>query len=194
VVALEAHHGAIGGRILVAGSSGAGKTTMARRLAALLDLPYVEVDGLFHGPGWTERPEFVEDMTSFLAQPVWVIDADYAQAREAVWARIDTLVWLDYPRWLTEARVLRRSIARGLLRRTLWNGNTEDIRRMLTDPDHPVRSSWRNHSAKRERYRAMTTAPEHAHVHVVHLERPRDARRWLRGLPAAEAEGDARPR
>jgi adenylate kinase family enzyme len=38
-------------RVLVAGTSGAGKTTLASRVAALLDLPHIEIDALFHGPG-----------------------------------------------------------------------------------------------------------------------------------------------
>jgi dephospho-CoA kinase len=38
-------------RILVAGTSGAGKTTVASRVATLLDLPHVEIDALFHARG-----------------------------------------------------------------------------------------------------------------------------------------------
>ncbi len=33
-------------RILVAGTAGAGKTTLARRVAALLGLPHIEIDAL----------------------------------------------------------------------------------------------------------------------------------------------------
>ncbi len=36
-------------RILVAGTSGAGKTTVARRVAAVLSIPHIEIDALFHG-------------------------------------------------------------------------------------------------------------------------------------------------
>lgn len=38
------------GRVLVAGTSGAGKTTLARRTAAVLDIPHIELDALYHGP------------------------------------------------------------------------------------------------------------------------------------------------
>ncbi len=45
-------------RVLVAGTSGAGKTTVARHVALALSVPHVEIDGLFHGPGWSRCPTF----------------------------------------------------------------------------------------------------------------------------------------
>ena len=39
------------------GTSGSGKTTVGRALAARLDIPFIELDSIFHQPGWTELPE-----------------------------------------------------------------------------------------------------------------------------------------
>ena len=39
-------------RISVVGSSGSGKTTVARRIAEALDAPHVELDELHWGPDW----------------------------------------------------------------------------------------------------------------------------------------------
>jgi len=41
-------------RIAVTGTSGSGKSTVARILGARLGLPVVELDALFWGPAWTE--------------------------------------------------------------------------------------------------------------------------------------------
>lgn len=49
-------------RVLVAGTSAAGKTTLAAHIGSLLDIPHVEIDALFHGPAWTPRATFVEDV------------------------------------------------------------------------------------------------------------------------------------
>ena len=43
-------------RVVVAGVSGVGKSTLARRISDALDLPYTEIDGLYHGAGWIPRP------------------------------------------------------------------------------------------------------------------------------------------
>jgi adenylate kinase family enzyme len=166
-------------RILVAGSSGAGKTTLARELARRLALPYVEIDSLFHGPNWVPRVQFVDDVDAFTSQPGWVIDHDYSGVAHIVWSRIDTFVWLDYSRLVCEWRVIKRSIPRSVLRRELWNGNRETVGRMLFDSDHPVRWSWTHHASKRAHFEERVAAPENAHIKVVRLRHPRDADAWL---------------
>jgi adenylate kinase family enzyme len=55
--------------VLVAGVSGSGKTTLAAGVAGVLGAPQVEIDALFHGPGWTPRPEFIEEVEEFSAGP-----------------------------------------------------------------------------------------------------------------------------
>ncbi len=42
---------------IVASASGNGKTTLGRELARRLDVPFVELDALVHGPNWVETPD-----------------------------------------------------------------------------------------------------------------------------------------
>jgi len=56
-------------RVLVAGTAGAGKTTVAGWIAMALQLPHVEIDALFHGADWTPRPSFIDDVHRFSAEP-----------------------------------------------------------------------------------------------------------------------------
>lgn len=49
-------------RILVAGVSGVGKTTLCREIERRSGIPHTEIGALFHGPGWTPRPEFAADV------------------------------------------------------------------------------------------------------------------------------------
>ena len=66
-------------RIAVIGTSGSGKTTVARELARRHGVPYVELDALNHGPGWTETPdeEFQRRVAAVTDGSGWVVDGNY---------------------------------------------------------------------------------------------------------------------
>jgi adenylate kinase family enzyme len=114
-------------RISVIGASGSGKTTLARRLAADLDLPHLELDAVYHQPGWTGVPdaEFQDIVRRFCAGDRWVVCGRYAQVRELVFARADTIVCLDHHRLRQTLRVAWRTARRAGSGEELWNGNRE---------------------------------------------------------------------
>ena len=67
-----------------------------RGLAGALDVRHVELDSIFHQPGWTELPdgEFRRRVGVELAADGWVVDGNYAAVRDVVWAAADTVVWM----------------------------------------------------------------------------------------------------
>jgi hypothetical protein len=75
-------------------------------------------------------------------------------------------------------RVVRRSVARVVTRRELWNGNRSDWRRW-GDPDHPIRWAWSTHTTNRLRYETLLALPEWSHLAVVRLRRPAEAKALL---------------
>jgi adenylate kinase family enzyme len=101
-------------RILVAGTSGAGKTTVARRVAAVLNIPNIEIDALFHGPDWTPRDTFESEVHSFSAGSCWVTEWQYSRVRGIPAQRADLLIWLDLPRALVMRQVIGRTVRRRL--------------------------------------------------------------------------------
>lgn len=167
-------------RVLVAGTSGAGKTTTARRIAAVLGLPHTEIDGLFHGPAWTERATFKADVARFTAEPSWVTEWQYDSVRDLLADRADLLVWLHFRRPVVMRQVVRRTVSRRLRREHLWNGNLEPaLRTLLTDPDHIIRWAWRTHSTTADRVRQL--ADTHLDLVVVELRDRREVEEWLLG-------------
>lgn len=175
-------------RVLVAGISGAGKTTLAARLAARLGLPRYELDALHHGPNWTPRPEFRSDVERFADTGRWVVEDQYTrQLDDLLTARADTYVWLDLPRHTVMFRVVRRSLARSATRRELWNGNRETFRDWL-DPEHPIRWAWARHSVHRRR--TLDRLAAHPDLTLVRLTSARAARAWLRSASPSLAPSD----
>src|SRR5438128_780842 len=102
-------------RITVIGTSGAGKTTMSQRLAAILGLAHIELDALHWQPNWTEstRDDLRRRVGNALDAEAWVVDGNYTHLHDLVWARADTVVWLDYSFPVVFGRVLARSLRRG---------------------------------------------------------------------------------
>jgi len=178
------------GRVLVAGTSGSGKSTLARRIADALTIPYFEIDALYHGPGWTPRPEFVSDVTAVTEEPCWVTEWQYRTVRELLADRCDLLVWLDLPRHVVMWRVIRRTLRRSISGAELWNGNREPpLRTILSDEEHIIRWAWRTHKQSLPRITGyLARRPE---LPVVRLHGRSEVERWVRGpLAHAARRGD----
>lgn len=155
-------------RVLVAGRPGAGKSTLARRIAAAADLPYTELDALHHGPAWTPRPEFDAEVLALAESDAWVTEWQYPQARPVLAARAQLLVWLDLPVHVTMTRLTRRTVGRVRHRTELWAGNVEPpLRTILTEPNHIIRWAWRT----RHDYRTLVPEAQRSHpdLALVHL-------------------------
>ena len=120
-------------RIVIIGSSGSGKSTLGRALAARLGVPHTEMDTLHWLPGWVERDDasFRELVDAFTAQPAWVIDGNYSVARDLVWPRADTIIWLNYSFPRTAWQLLQRTRRRVFEGELCCNGNEESIARSL---------------------------------------------------------------
>ena len=167
-------------RVAVVGASGSGKTTFSAALAARLGCTHVEFDALHWEPNrrMAELPVFRARVAEATAGDAWVSDGSYSKVRDLVWARADTLVWLDYRRSLVLWRLLRRTVRRLFTREELWAGNRERLREHLSK-DNLVLFSYHQHARNRRAYPAALAGPAYAHLRVVRLSSPREAARWL---------------
>ena len=171
-------------RVLVAGTSGSGKTTLAAALAARLGLPHTDIDGLYHGAGWTPRPEFAAEAAALAAREEWVTEWQYSAVRPLFLRRADLLVWLDVTRAHVFRQLVPRTLRRRLRRVELWNRNVEPpLWTILTERDHILRWAWRTHPKTAARVRTVLAGPDPPVV--VRLRSRREVRGWLSGPVAA---------
>lgn len=168
-------------RVSVVGSSGSGKSTFGRALADAMDVPFLELDSVFHQPGWRELPtdDFRERVAGFAAaSDGWVIDGNYSKVQHpVVWPRADTVIWLDVPRARVMRQVVGRSVRRVVTRQELWNGNRERVRNLLAwDPEKSIiRWAWTRHHTFAAKFDAGRTDPRWSHLDFVRVRSRREA-------------------
>lgn len=177
-------------RVSVVGNSGSGKSTLARTLATALGVPCVELDALFHQPGWAELPreEFRGQVDAATTGPGWVVDGNYSAVRDLVWQRADTVVWVDPPRRTVMRQIIWRTLRRAVLRTELWNGNRERWTNLFSrDPNQSIIAwSWQRDDVYRRRYATAATDPAWQHLRFIRVRSRADAQALLSGGDAVK--------
>ena len=162
-------------RILLLGCGGAGKSTLARQLGAALGLPVVHLDSLYWRPGWVpmEQEAWRSTVEGEIARDTWIIDGNFAGTLELRLLRAQAAVYLDYPRAVCLAGVLKRVwTARGRVRPDMGAGCPERL-----DLDF-LRWVWDFPRRDGVRVRALLAA--HPEVTCVTLKSRRETRTFLR--------------
>ena len=162
-------------KILVIGTSGAGKTSLARRLADVLAIPFLPTDPFYWSANWKAVPEAEVLITvgRFMDQDSWILDGNFESNIDDVWTKADTIVWLDYSLSLTLSRNIRRNVWWYVTRDSSWSGNRMSIKRVLSGAVHCVKSFRR----KRQVYaKVLAKFPD---LNVLHFRRPKEAADWF---------------
>ncbi len=97
-------------RVLVVGCGGAGKSTLARDLAAVSDLPVIHLDTEYWQAGWNEPAahEWQARVGELTAAPAWIMDGNYGGTIKQRVADADLVVILERSRLVCLGNVLRR--------------------------------------------------------------------------------------
>ena len=175
---------AIGDRIVVIGTTGAGKTTMAGRLSSKFGIPHIEIDALFWKPNWGETPddEFLPKVEQATRGDRWVIDGNYSRTRSIVWRRAETVVWLDYRFVRIFFQLLRRTLRRCVTREELWENCYEGFGSAVFSRDSILVWLFKTYARRRRNVPVVLADPAYRHLTVHRFRTPRQARRWFDAL------------
>jgi adenylate kinase family enzyme len=163
-------------QVLVIGSPGAGKSTLAAELARRTGLELIHLDRHYWRSGWTEPEpsEWAAQVAELTAREHWVMDGNYGGTLALRLERADTVVWLDYPVRLCLWRIIRRAIRyRGRVRPDMAEGCPEQMSWEFFS--YTARFPWGG------RRRLVEKLPEFRGA-LVHLRRPSETERFLAAI------------
>jgi adenylate kinase family enzyme len=168
-------------RISVIGTSGPGKTTLARALSQRLRISHIELDALHWEANWTPAPAdvFRSRVTTAIAADAWTMCGNYGSIRDMVLARADTIIWLDYSLSRVLLQTIRRTFHRCWHRQLLWAGNRESFYLQLCTRESMilwVLNTWRR---RRREYPKMLRHQASLGKRVLRFRTPDQTRRWL---------------
>lgn len=164
----------LGRRIAVVGVSASGKSTFARKLAAKTNLPLTHIDAVMWKPGWDYigDEETVRRLKEISQQDEWIIEGFIDKnALEAVLGRADSIIYLDYPRYIPAWRYIKRWVKHRKNPRPELEGSPEKFSFEF------LRRVW----DKKEVYRLnkfLKTTPQSAKL--LRLKSPKEAEAYLR--------------
>jgi adenylate kinase family enzyme len=165
-------------RIHIVGTPGAGKTTLARHLATQLSAHFVELDALFWGAHWlpAEPAVFRRRVSAAVRDAHWVACGNHSSVRDLVWARADTVLWLDYSTSLGGARLIGRAV--GQIK--------QNLRALLQHQPAPLFShdslllfAFRARQERKANFETLLAQRDYAHLRVLRFRKPAETAAWL---------------
>ena len=97
-------------KIVIIGSPGAGKTTLAKELGSILKIKVFHLDRFFWQRGWKRktRDTRIDILQMLVREKQWIIEGTYLSSSEPRLNRADTIIFLDIPFLLCLQRIIHR--------------------------------------------------------------------------------------
>ena len=165
-------------RVIIIGCGGAGKSTLARKLGEKTGLPVVHLDQIWWEPGnWQhlEREEFDRLLKEEVEKPRWILDGNFNRTMETRLEFCDTVIYLDFSRWICLLSWIKRVI-------TNWGTARADMAPGCCEWFDPEMAGWiwNFNSTHRENYYRMLNEAEG--VETIVLKNRRAVRKFLKSI------------
>ena len=165
-----------GRRIIVIGSPGAGKSTVSTHLAKIYGLPIFHLDRLYWLPGWkhVSDQEFDSKLNKIITLEDWIIDGNYQRTLEMRYHVADTVIYLDFNRYLCLFRSMKRTIFHKRHRTDITEGCVERLNMEFL--------KWIWNYDKRNRPDTLKLIQRNDGKEIFHFRNPRELKKFFQEL------------
>ncbi|MDJ1499673.1 AAA family ATPase [Xanthocytophaga agilis] len=97
-------------KVVIVGCGGAGKSTLARQLGQIIQIPIIHLDAEFWQSDckMLSREEEAQRLTHILIKDQWIIDGNYSSTMAVRFQVADTIIFLEFSTILCLWRVIKR--------------------------------------------------------------------------------------
>lgn len=175
-------------RYLVIGTSGAGKSTFAKKLARKIRASYIELDSHYWGADWqaVSPEQFKHSVVEATQGACWVADGNYSAVRDMLWSRATHVVWLNYGRFTVFSRLLRRTLGHGITRKRLSHGNRESLRMAFLSKESVLLWSLSTYAKNQAKFADLREHGKYAHLQWIEFSEPSEASTFLKAIAASQ--------
>lgn len=166
-------------RIAILGTTGSGKTTLAKVLGGLLEIPVISLDNLKKdGDGNTiDTESFLHRLESIVSDNSWIIDGGYKVTHSTILKNAQAAIWLDYPLGI----ILSRRAKRNFEQRPLFYSTYPSVfARRFINLSHVMKNTVWKHYQLRKTYPHLFR--DFPHLHLFHFTHPNQMQKWLKNL------------
>lgn len=168
-------------RIIVIGTSGAGKTDFSKSLADILEVPHIELDAIYWKPGWTprEKTDYRNMVEKIVTQKSWIIDGNYSVVRDIIWPKASFAIWLNYSFLTSFSRVLKRTLHRVIEQEELFSGNHESFRNSFLSKDSLLWWVITTYSRRKREFRYLFDTHVYLNLSLIEFREPDQVEQYL---------------
>jgi len=168
-------------KIIILGTTGSGKTTLAKRLSHKLAIPHVELDSLFWEPGWihVDIDTMRRAVKKTLDRETWIVDGNYSKARDLIWPKADLAIWLNYPFRTIIWHLMKRTWKNCRSKKELWPGCRETFSMQLLSKNSILFWFLKSYWKKRRTYTTLLTPENYPNLKIVTIHSPKELETFL---------------
>jgi adenylate kinase family enzyme len=177
-----------GRRIYVVGNTCSGKSTVGRKIAKKIDIPFVELDEINFLPNWVGLSEhnprlFQAKIIEATKSDSWVIAGSYGDhIRATLWKDINLIVWLDLSIPTILGRLVRRSWQRWRTHELLWGTNYENFFKHLKIWSNDSLLFWAVTQHAKKRTEMLATITNNPGLEIVRLRSSKEIDSFMRSF------------